>query len=87
MSKVDLARAYRQLPTDPWAWALLGLGWNEDLFSNTAIPFWVRHGAMACQMTTQALCHVQSPDGKSDSEAYIDDMASVCMGDPILANQ
>ena len=87
MFKVDLARAYRQLPSDPWDWVLLGLQWNDKLYFDTAIPFGVRHGAMACQRTTQALCHIQTEDGNSDAEAYIDDMASVCMGDSVLANK
>ena len=44
MFKIDLARAYRQLPSDPWDWALLGLQWNDELYFDTAIPFGVRHG-------------------------------------------
>ena len=76
--KVDLARAYRQLPSDPWDWPLLGLSWNNDLFFDNAIPFGVRHGAMACQRTTEALCYAETCDNDNEAEAYIDDMAEVC---------
>ena len=76
--KVDLSRAYRQLPSDPWDWPLLGIKWKEKTYFDTAIPFGVRHGAMSCQRTTEALCYLNSKDGKADSEAYIDDMATVC---------
>ena len=87
MFKIDLARAYRQLPSDPWDWALLGISWDDKLYFDTAIPFGVRHGAMACERTTKALCHIQTKDDQSDAEAYIDDIASVCSDNLILANQ
>ena len=87
MFKVDLARAYRQLPSDPWDWPLLGFSWNDSIFFDTAIPFGVRHGAMACQRTTQALCHIQQEKDDVDAEAYIDDMATVCIDDIVLANK
>ena len=87
MFKVDLARAYRQLPSDPWDWPLLGISWNNSLFFDTAIPFGVRHGAMACQRTTQALCHIQMEKDDVDAEAYIDDMATVCIDELVLANK
>ena len=79
--KVDLARAYRQLPSDPWDWALLGVNWANNSFVDTAIPFGVCHGAMACQRTTEALCHISTSDNNTDSEAYMDDMATVCEPD------
>ena len=43
MYKVDLARAYRQLPADPYDWPLLGIEWQSEIFVDKAIPFGIRH--------------------------------------------
>ena len=83
--KIDLARAYRQLPSDPWDWPLLGLSWENLIYFDKAIPFCVRHGAMACQRTTEALCYAETSDNDNEAEAYIDDIAEVCGQDLDLA--
>ena len=57
MFKIDLAHAHIQLPSDPWDWPLLGLSWNDDIYFDKAIPLGIIHGAMACQRTTDSLCH------------------------------
>ncbi len=69
---LDLARAYRQLRSDPLDWPLLGIKWNNDLYFDTAIPFGIRWGAMACSRTTQAVCYIHAQDNHS-SLCYIDD--------------
>ena len=71
MSKVDLARAYRQLPSDPFDWSLLGLSWELATFIDLAIPFGLRHGAMACQRVTEAICFIRRQC--ATTLPYIDD--------------
>ena len=75
--KLDLARAYRQLPTDPWDWPLLGIAWDGKTFFDKSIPFGVRHGAMVCQRVTEAVIHVAKKEADTDAEGYIDDTAAV----------
>ena len=53
--KIDLSRAYRQLRSDPLDWPLLGIGWENQCYLDTAIPFGLRHGASACQRTSEAV--------------------------------
>ena len=80
--KIDLARAYRQLPSDPCDWPLLGLSWEDHLYFDKSIPLGVRHGAMACQRTTEALCFMETEDNDNEAEAYIDDIAEICSPNP-----
>ena len=80
--KLDLARAYRQLPSDPWDWPLLGISWDDQYFFDKAIPFGVRHGAMACQRVSEAICHIAKEEMDTDSLGYIDDTAAAAL--PIL---
>ena len=79
--KLDLARAYRQLPSDPWDWPLLGISWDDQYYFDRAIPFGVRHGAMACQRVTNALCHIEKSEMDMDSIGYIDDTAAAAVPD------
>ena len=73
MYKVDLARAYRQLPSDPFDWPLLGLSWKLATFIDLAIPFGLRHGAMACQRVTEAICFILRRRQRATTLPYIDD--------------
>ncbi len=79
MYSLDLARAYRQLRSDPLDWPLLGLQWNKELYVDVAIPFGICWGAMACSSTTQAVCYVHKEVYKHDSTCYIDDFFCVCV--------
>ena len=40
--KLDLARAYRQLPADPLDWPLLGIKWNDTFYMDKSVPFGLR---------------------------------------------
>jgi len=71
---VDLARAYRQLRSDPLDWPLLGLHWQGSTYIDIAIPFGIRWGAMACHRTTSALTWVLAQRG-FQALNYIDDFA------------
>ena len=84
--KVDLSRAYRQLPADPHDWPLLGISWNEQLYFDRTIPFGLRHGAMCCQRVTSGICHAMKQQHDADALAYIDDFAGSPGPDRRLAN-
>ena len=71
--KVDLSRAYRQLRTDPLDWPFLMLQWEEQHFLDISIPFGLRHGASACQRTTEAVSAIAKEEAGADTAPYIDD--------------
>ena len=52
--KIDLSRAYRQLPIDPHDWPLLGIGWQNSMYFDRAIPFGIRPGVMCCSESLMA---------------------------------
>ena len=79
--KVDLSCAYRQLRSDPFDWPLLGVHWDTGCYTDTAIPFGLRHGASACQRTTVAVAQVAKAEVEADIEPYIDDSAGAALPD------
>ena len=81
--KVDLSRAYRQLRTCPLDWPLLTVGWDEKVFVDIAVPFRLRHGASACQRTTEAVSEIVASEVGASTHPYIDDTAGVAV--PLVA--
>jgi hypothetical protein len=73
---VDLARAYRQLRSDPLDFPLLGFAWDQDYYIDVSIPFGIRWGAMACQRTTNGIRYIQERQSR-DTLNYIDDFLGV----------
>ena len=71
--KVDLSRAYRQLRTDPLDWPFLMLQWDDQHYLDISIPFRLRHGASACQRTTEAVSAIAKEEARADTAPYIDD--------------
>ena len=71
--KVDLSRAYRQLRTDPLDWPFLMLQWDDQHYLDISIPFGLRHGASACQRTTEAVSAIAKEEAGADTAPYIDD--------------
>ena len=71
--KVDLSRAYRQLRTDPLDWPFLMLEWDQHFFLDISIPFGLRHGASACQRTTEAVSAIAREEAGAATAPYIDD--------------
>ena len=64
--KVDLSRAYRQLRTDPLDWPFLMLQWDDQHYLDISIPFGLRHGASACQRTTEAVSAIAKEEAGAD---------------------
>jgi hypothetical protein len=56
--KVDLARAFRQIPLDPLDAAYVGIHWQGVNNVDTAVPFRWRHGSAACQRITDPIRHI-----------------------------
>ena len=81
MYKVDLSRAYRQLRSDPLDWAFLGMEWENKVYLDIAIPFGLRHGASACQRTTEAIAEIVKVDIEADALPYIDETAGLALPD------
>ena len=52
--KLDLQRAYRQLPIDPKDYFFLGFRHKNILYFDTRCPFGSRTSAMICQRTTKS---------------------------------
>ena len=74
---VDLARAYRQLRTDPLDWPRQGLSWDGNRYIDIAVPFGARWSASACQRTTTAIAYIAHHHAAPDIVPYIDDFAGV----------
>ena len=53
--KRDLWKAYRQLPTDPHNYHLLGYAWNSQFYFDTVLTMGLRSTPMACQLSTSAV--------------------------------
>ena len=73
--KVDLSRAYRQLRSDPLDWPFLGLAWRDRAFVDVSVLFGLRHGASACQRTTEAVAAMARHETGAEIEPYVDDSA------------
>jgi hypothetical protein len=74
--KIDLARAFRQVPIDPLDVAYLGIEWQNNKFVDTALPFGYRHGSALCQRITDAVRYILNKLGVQVIN-YIDDFIGV----------
>ena len=73
--KIDLSRAYRQLRSDPRDWPFLGISWTGGRNVDAAIPFGLRHGASACQRTSEAVSTITFHKCQAVTLPYVDDTA------------
>ena len=85
MYKLDVPRAYRQLPIDPLDWPLTGIEWDGEIYIDKSVPFGLRHGAMFCERITTAICYSAKTNFDAAVEAYIDDMGGVSINDLVQA--
>jgi hypothetical protein len=74
--KIDLARAFRQIPLDPLDAAYLGIYWAGNTYVDTALSFGWRHGSAACQRITDAIRFILRRYGIITVN-YIDDFIGI----------
>jgi hypothetical protein len=74
--KVDLARAFRQIPLDPLDAAYVGIHWQGVDYIDTAVPFGWRHGSAACQRITDAIRYILKKYGVTIVN-YIDNLIGI----------
>lgn len=72
--KADLARAYRQLRSDPIDAPLLGIKHHDKIFIDRCPPFGCRSSSAACQRMANALVYIMSGNSHH-CLAYLDDFA------------
>jgi hypothetical protein len=72
--KIDLKRAFRQIPVDPRDYPMLGIAWDQQLYFDTSIPFGVRTGSYCCQRMTNAITYMMKRRNH-DIINYVDDLA------------
>ena len=84
--KVHLSRAYRQLRTDPLDWPFLKLHWEDQFYLDISIPFGLRHGASACQRTTEAVSAIAKEEVGADTAPYIDDTIGAALPESALTH-
>ena len=56
--KVDLLKAFRQIPVDPGDINLLGYSWNRRLYLDISLVMGCRSSAFICQRITNALVYI-----------------------------
>ena len=73
--KCDLSRFFRQIPTCPKDWCLLGMHWQNLLYFDKFFPMGLRSAAFCCQRVTNAVVYIhKSYDYWSIN--YLDDFGS-----------
>ena len=61
--KIDLSRAFRNLPVDPIDVHLLGISFNDNYYIDLSIPFGYVHGSACCQRVTDAIRYICNKKG------------------------
>lgn len=74
--KVDLNRAFRQIPMCPRDWSLLGTYWEGAIFLDKVAVMGSRTGPLACQRVTNMLRHFMADMGFEVSN-YVDDFMGI----------
>ena len=82
--KLDLRRAYRQLPVDPHDYHLLGFWWRDSYYVDTRLPFGLRSAPQACQRSTNAIVYMHTRNGHQ-AVNYLDDFCGVSPSSQALA--
>ena len=61
--KVDLSRAFRQLPIDPFDYDLLCLKWNGQYYTDLYCAFGTKAGSMLCSRLTDSFRYLATKQG------------------------
>ena len=76
LSKIDVARAFRNLRVDPVDSLKLGIMWNGNYYADLAVAFGWTHGSAAFQILSDAIAHIVAKAGIK-LHCYIDDYIAV----------
>lgn len=78
--KLDLSRAYRQLPICPGDIPLMGFSWRGDLYFDRVLAFGLRSAALCCQRVSNVFRYLMELRS-FDLLNYMDDFAGAEVGD------
>ena len=82
--KIDLARAFRQLPVDPYDYNLLTLKWKKGYFCDVYTPFGHSGGSLTCSRITGLFRYLAYKHGFT-TYTYVDDVIGI--GLPVVAKE
>ena len=80
--KVDLSRAFRQLPIDPSDYNLLCLKWDNKYYSDKFCPFGHRFGSLSCSRLSDFFRYIMYQKNHVIF-SYVDDLLGVGLGSTI----
>ena len=76
MYKIDLSRAFRQLPIDPYDYNLLCLKWKREYYSDQFCPFGHRFGSLSCSRLSDFFRYLMWQEGHVIFN-YVDDLIGI----------
>ena len=80
IAKMDVKRAYRNIPVHPQDRHLLGMHWKEEIFVDMMLPFGLRSVPLLFTAVADALQWVMENKGVTWLDHYIDDFFT--LGNP-----
>lgn len=80
MAKMDIKRAYRNIPVHPNDRLLLGMKWAGGTYVDTTLPFGLRSAPLIFSAVADAMAWIMQQKGVSWVAHYLDDF--VTTGDP-----
>ena len=75
MYKIDLSRAFRQLPIDPYDYNFLCLKWKGEYYSDQFCPFGHRFGSLSCSRLSDFFRYLMWKDHVIFN--YVDDLIGI----------
>lgn len=77
LAKIDIKRAYRNIPIHPSDHKLLGMSWNGALYIDTALPFGLRSAPKIFSAVSDTLEWIALHEGVSMLLHYLDDFLTM----------
>ena len=77
--KVDISRAFRQIPIDPGDIDLLGLQHRDKLYLDLKTPFGYRLGSNFFQKVSDSIRYIMNQHGFTGLKNYIDDLIYIAL--------
>ena len=77
MGKMDIQRAYRNIPVAPSDRRLLGLEWQSQVYVDKALPFGLRSAPVIFSAVADALAWIMSRRGVTWAIHYVDDFLTI----------